>query len=86
MPAISVELLNQMERTAAPNPQVRFPVIITLKADAAQDAVEQAGFRVENRFPVISAVSGSATLATLKRLADMEEVELIEEDGEVRAI
>jgi hypothetical protein len=84
MAQISLPRWNELERIAAQDPAIRFPVIVTLKEGASPESLENSGLQVEHRS--FNIVSGTASLAVLKELSAMNEVELVEEDGEVRAI
>lgn len=86
MAAIAKEVLSQMEQAAAQDPNVSFPVIVTMKPGAPFAAAERYGINVHHRFEPISALSGTATLAVIKSLATLPEVQLIELDGEMRAL
>jgi len=84
MAQISETRWNEMERIAGHDVTIRFPVIITLKEGASPESLEGSGLRIEHR--CFNIVTGSASLDELKHLSAMNEVELLEEDGEVRAI
>lgn len=84
MSHISPARWNEMERIAAQDPTIRFAVIITLREDASPISLEDSGLQIEHRS--FNIVSGSASLDVLKQLSAMNEIELVEEDGEVRAI
>ena len=80
MPALSAETLKKMEEAAAGDADFRFSVIVSLEGDATVEDLERAGLTVANRFPSIHAAAGSATLATLRGIAAMRGVALIELD------
>jgi hypothetical protein len=63
-----------------------FRVIVTLTPKAKMDALDKADLQIDQRFDIIHAVAGSASGAVLKKLLKHPEVQLIEEDSEVRAI
>ena len=84
MAQISRARWKEMECIAAQDPAIRFPVIITLREGASPQSLENSGFRIEHSSYNI--VSGSASLDVLRQVSAMNEVELVEEDGEVRAI
>lgn len=84
MAQISPARWNEMARIAAQDPAIRFSVIITLREGTPLGSLETSGLSIEHRS--FNIVSGSASLDVLKQLSSMNEVELVEEDGEVRAI
>jgi hypothetical protein len=84
MAKISTARWNEMERIAAQDPETQFPVIITLKEGASPKSLEKTGFRMDHG--AFNIVSGSASLDVLKKLRAASDVDLIEEDGEVRAL
>ena len=76
--------LKEMGRIAAKDPKTRFPIILTLKNGASPKLLEASGFVVEHHS--FNIVSGVASLESVKKLSVIDEVELIEDDGEVRVI
>jgi hypothetical protein len=84
MAQISPARLREMERLAAHDPALRFPIIITLKEGAPPESLEDSGFRPQYR--ALNIISGSASVDAIRRLSALNQVEMVEEDGEVRAL
>jgi hypothetical protein len=64
----------------------RVPVIVTLLPGADPTGLVEAGLAIARRFDALDAVSGSIAVADLRKLAARPEVQLVEYDGEVRAL
>ena len=77
------ERLAELQRTGSTD---SIPVIVTLRAIDDQSAVKDAGLSVQNVLESVPAVSGSASSSVVNKMAQLEEVELIEFDGEMRAL
>jgi hypothetical protein len=85
MPAkISAELLQELKRFEQTEPQREISVIITLNDWSKRGELEEKGLRVTHAFENISAVSGTLTPAEVEAVAQLDQVKLIEFDGEVR--
>jgi hypothetical protein len=83
MSAALSQRLQAMERT---DPHRPIPVIVTIAAGTDRAVLEQAGLRIERAFENISAVSGAIAAAKVKEVAQLAQVERIEEDGAVWAL
>jgi hypothetical protein len=81
---VSPALREQLESAGA---ERGIPVIVTLAegADAAALA-RRHGIEVRHAYENIPAVAATATPAQVRELAQLEQVELIEPDGEMRAL
>ncbi|MDX2150177.1 MAG: hypothetical protein SFV54_05545 [Bryobacteraceae bacterium] len=84
MAQISDARLAKMERIATRNPAARFRIIVSLRDAGSQDTPLDSEFDVEHDSGSI--VSGSASLAAIRRLRSHADVELVEEDGEMHAL
>ncbi len=80
---ISEGVSKEMLRIQAEGTEEEIPVVITLKQDAGTETLEEAGLQVQHHFDIISAVSGKATPNTIRALAALAEVEIIELDGQM---
>jgi nucleotide-binding universal stress UspA family protein len=80
---ITAEVLEQAQRRAAGE---EVPVIVTLAAGTDAKALERQGLKVRQTWDSISAVAGTVAPDKLRDLADLDQVELIEYDGEVHAL
>ena len=83
MARISQARLEEMQRVAAGNPEVRFPIIVTLGEGVQPEDIQDPGFAVDHRLSGI--LTGAASAGAIFRLSALADV-LVEEDGEVRAI
>jgi hypothetical protein len=81
---INDELLQELKRARQSEPQREIPVIITLTDWAKRKELEAEGLRITHAFENISAVSGTLTPAEVEAVAQLEQVKIIEFDGEVR--
>lgn len=83
---INEEFLRQVEESQGGEPDQEIPVIVTVKPDTNLAALQEKGFKVNRSFSHISAVSGTLTAASARLVAELDQVELIEYDGEVHAL
>ena len=81
---ISDELLRELKRAEQTDPQQELPVIVTTAGQVNRAELEEKGLRITHVFEFISAVSGTLTPAEAQALAQLDQVERIEFDGEVR--
>ena len=81
---ISSDLLQECKRAKQTEPQQEIPVIITITDWARRSELEEKGLRVTHSFENISAVTGTLTCAEVDAVAQLDHVERIEFDGEVR--
>lgn len=82
---ISDELLKRLDEAEKAEPQRELPVIVTITTGADLDALEQKGLKIQGTFESISAISGTLTAAQVNEVAQLDQVENIEYDGEVWA-
>lgn len=82
---ITEELARRLAEADA-EPDVQIPVIVTLSAGADPTTLEQQGFSVQRVFENIPAVAGTLTVAGARALADVDQIETIEFDGEAHAL
>ncbi|WP_147305160.1 hypothetical protein [Alkalilimnicola ehrlichii] len=75
-------MVEEAERT---EPDREIAVIVTVTKGTRPSVLTDLGFHIERDYASISAVSGRATAAVLRKLVALEEVRCIERDGEVRA-
>lgn len=82
---VSPALREQLESAGAEQREI--PVIVTLAegADAAGLARQQ-GIEIRHAYENIPALAATATPAQVHELARLDQVELIEPDGEMRAL
>lgn len=80
---ISNELLQVSKQARQTNPQQEIPVIVTLTGPIKRAELEANGLRISHVFDLISTVSGTLRPAEVKTLAQLEQVKIIEFDGEV---
>ena len=83
---MSDELTKLLERVGKIEPQQTIPVIVTVTPGANLTMLEQKGLKIQRIFEHISALSGTLTAAQANELAQLDQVENIEYDGEMRAI
>ncbi|MGH9831755.1 MAG: protease inhibitor I9 family protein [Blastocatellia bacterium] len=81
---ISDELLQELKRAEQTDPQREIPVIVTINGPINRAELEEKGLRIAQVFDFISAVSGTLTPAEAQALAQLDQVERIEFDSEVR--
>jgi hypothetical protein len=82
---VSPALREQLESAGAE--QARIPIIVTLAEGAdASGLASRAGIELRHAYENIPAVAATATPAQVRELAQLEQVELIEPDGEMRAL
>lgn len=81
------ELTKHLEENATSgNPQQDVPVIVTVKEWHGTAELEKHGLRIGHTFESIYAVSGTARPEAIEELAGLENVAVIEYDGEMRAL
>jgi hypothetical protein len=82
---VSPPLREQLE--AAGTEEARIPIIVTVAEGADGAALAgRTGMEVRHAYENIPAVAATATPAQVRELAQQEQVELIEPDGEMRAL
>ena len=83
---INKELKKRIEELSKDDSQQEIPVIITTKPNADPDELKKKGLKIEHTFENISAVSGTIPAAKIKEVAQSDEIESIEYDGEMWAL
>jgi hypothetical protein len=83
---VNDELLRQLEEAAKQDSQREIPVIVTVAVGADPATLEQKGLRIQYIFDEISAISGTLNAAAVNELAQLDQVEVIEYDGQVWAL
>jgi hypothetical protein len=83
---INSELQAECENASQTEPHKQIPVIVTVNDWSRRAELEQSGLRVSNAFEIINAIAGTLTCDQVKALAELDQVQKIEFDGEVRAI
>lgn len=81
---INAELSNECKRVAETEPQKEIPVIITVTDWERRSELEAKGLQVSHSFEGILAVAGTLTCAEVEAIAQLDQVERIEFDGETR--
>lgn len=80
---ISQELV---ERIGQLRDQEAVRVIVTLKSGTNRDILNGTGIQVENVLESVPGVSGTVSVSGVAKLAQLDEVELVELDGEMHAL
>jgi len=83
---INAELKAECERVGQTEPQKEIPVVVTISDWSRRAELEHSGLRVNHSFENISAVAGTLPCDKVKAVAELDHVERVEFDGEVRAI
>lgn len=82
---INSELARHLEENAAScKPAEEIPVIVTVREWEGTAELEHRGLRIGHTFETACAVSGRAFAADIARIAALENVVLVEYDGEMR--
>src|SRR5215218_5042123 len=87
MEKIAEDLLNKIQEAEKRDPNERVPVIITFESNFRLDvsALKQEGFDIKNKFSEINAVAGTIAASGVKKLAERNDVKIIEYDSKVYA-
>jgi hypothetical protein len=83
---IDSDLRKWLDLMARTEPDKLFPFVVTVKPETHGSSLSAKGLRVDQEFPVISAVSGKMTAREALGLAADDEVTKIEYDGEMKAL
>lgn len=83
---ISAELSRRLKEAGGASAEDELPVIVTIKKDSDLTALEKKGLKIQHAYENIDAVSGTLPAAAVKSLANLDEVKLIDFDGEVHAL
>jgi len=78
---LPADLLQQVRDAERDDPQRAIPVIVNLAPGASPTTLSQQGLQVTHEFEAISAVSGTATAAQVRRLATLAQVLSIDYDS-----
>lgn len=82
---INDELARHLEgNVALGNPAEEIPIIVTVKEWDGTAELEHRGLRIGHTFETACAVSGKAFASDVARIAALENVVLVEYDGEMR--
>lgn len=83
---INEELMRHLDELGGSPGAQEVPIIVTVAEGTESSELEREGFRIMHTLPGISALSGVASPDVIMKLAQMEHVEKIEYDGEMRAV
>ena len=83
---ISAELSQRLKEVGEASTEDELPVIVTIKKDSDLAALKEKGLKIQHTYENIDAVSGTLPAAAVKSVANLDEVQLIEFDGEVYAL
>lgn len=83
---ISEELSRQLKEVGESSSQKELPVIVTVKDSSDLTALQKQGLKVHHTFDAINAVSGTLPAASVKALAQLDDVQQIEYDGETHTL
>ena len=75
-----------LEEAYAEAPEKEIPVIVTITAGSDVETLARKGLKVQRVFENVPAVSGTLTATEVRELAEVEQVEKVEYDGEVHAL
>jgi len=76
----------RLDELARTDPDQLVPLIVTLTPGADASTLRAKGLRIEQQFPIISAVAGRMTARQALDLAALDDVVRVEYDGEMRAL
>jgi hypothetical protein len=83
---IAGPLLQQIEEAKKTDPLQEFSVIVTVTPDADLTVLEQKGLKIQLRLENLPGASGTLTAAKAEEIAALDQVKLIEPEGEVHAL
>lgn len=83
---IDTRLEARCRQLESSDPGARLAVIVTLRAGASPQPLAAAGLEIAHVVESIGVVTGSATAAAVRAMADLPEAERIECDGEMQAL
>jgi len=83
---ISEAFARMLEEAYAEAPEKEIPVIVTITAGSDVETLARKGLKVQRVFENVPAVSGTLTATEVRELAEVEQVEKVEYDGEVHAL
>lgn len=84
--ALSKEMVALLEKAESEGQREEIPVIVTVKEGTDLHKLETLGLKISARFNLLNAVSGHVTPEGARKIADLDEVEKIEYDSEMRAL
>jgi tripartite-type tricarboxylate transporter receptor subunit TctC len=83
---ISEELAKRLEEAEAAEADREIPVIVTIAAGSDLEVLKRKGLKVERVFENVPAVAGTLGAADVQALAEADQVEKVEYNGEVHAL
>ena len=83
---IDEALLKRLEEVEKHEQQDHIRVIVTFRARAGIAALEKKGLKIQQAFESIPAASATLTASEIRKLARSDEVEIVEQDGEMHAL
>jgi hypothetical protein len=83
---ISAELSRRLKEVGEASAEDELPVIVTIKKDSDLAALKKKGLKIQHAYENIDAVSGTLPAAAVSSVAKLDEVQLIDFDGEVHAL
>ena len=83
---ISSTLAERLRQLPPPAAATEIPVLVTLTPGADLDRLTAAGLAIRHSFTAIPVVAGTVRADHIDELAKLPAVELIDFDGEVRAL
>ena len=85
-PKINAELLKRFKEVEHKDPGRQISVIVSVAKGIDLTTLERKGLKIQRVFENIHAVAGMLTAAVANDIAQLDEVDKIEYDGEVRAL
>ena len=79
-------MVTLLETLESEGQREEIPVIVTVKKGTDLCKLEVSGLKISKRFKLVNAASGYITPEDVKKIADLDEVEKIEYDAEMRAL
>ena len=83
---ISAELSRRLKEVGEASAEEELPVIVTIKKDSDLAALKKKGFKAQHVYENIDAVSGTLPAAAVKSIANLDEVQLIDFDGQAHVL
>jgi hypothetical protein len=83
---ISAELSRRLKEVGEASTQDELPVIVTIKKDSDLAALKEKGLKIQHAYENIDAVSGTIPAAAVKSVANLDQVQLIDFDGEAHVL
>ena len=83
---ISAELSRRLKEVGEASAEDELPVIVTIKKDSDLAALKEKGLKIQHAYENIDAVSGTLPAAAVKSVANLDQVQLIDFDGEAHVV